>query len=158
MPPAPSSIEIREPANDDELEQYYALRYEILRRPQGLAPGSERDEEIESASLRLIAILDDKIIGATALAPGMGRDEATGERYLYVWWRAMAIDNTLQRSGVGRAMYEEVERRAREMGAREVTGNARDDKLLFFDRLGFKPTGQGENLMGIPHTKIVKQL
>jgi len=151
-------IEIREPRDEHELEAYFQLRYEQLRKPQGLAPGSERRGEIEAGSTHLIAIADGRIIGATAMIVGMRRDSESGQRHIFVHWRNIAIAREVQRSGIGSAMYAEVERRARGLGAKEIIANARDDKLAFFESLGFRTTGPGETVVGIPHTAIVKEL
>lgn len=140
------------------MEAYFNLRYEQLRKPQGLPPGSERQGDIEQGSTHLIALFRGKIIGATAMIVGMNQDAASAERYVFVRWRTLAIAQGVQRVGLGSAMYAEVERRARASGAREIIGNARSDKLPFFLRLGFEPTGPGETVAGIMHTEIVKQL
>jgi GNAT superfamily N-acetyltransferase len=151
-------IEIREPKNDHELEKYFQLRYEILRKPQGLQPGSEQRGDIEQSSTHLLAMTDGRVVGATAMVVGMHRDGPSGERHIFVHWRNMAIAPDFQRTGLGAEMYEEVERRARALGAKEIIGNARTDKLGFFHSLGFVETGPGEDLMGISHTSIVKPL
>jgi GNAT superfamily N-acetyltransferase len=156
--PMPLQLEIREPRGEEELASYFRLRYEQLREPQGLPPGSERRGEIEEGSTHLVAVSEGRIVGATAMIVGMKHDAESGKRYIFVHWRNMAIDPQLQRAGVGSAMYAEVEQRARDIGAREIIGNARDDKLPFFESLGFHPTGPGESLMGISHTAIVKLL
>ncbi len=151
-------IEIREPESEEETEAYFRLRYEQLRKPQGLPPGSERRGEIERGSTHLIALFRGKIIGATAMIAGMNHDPESGERYVFVHWRMMAIADGIKRAGLGSTMYAEIERRARALGAREVIGNARDDKLGFFLSLGFHPTGPGEEVAGITHTAIAKRL
>ena len=151
-------IEIREPRDERELEAYFRLRYEELRKPFGFPPGSERRDELEAASTHLIAVSNGSILGAAAMIAGMGRDEATGKRHVYVRWRNIAIAPQAQRAGVGAALYAEVERRARALGAARIVVNARDEKLAFYERLGFRHTGPGEQVMGLPHTELAKEL
>jgi GNAT superfamily N-acetyltransferase len=151
-------IDIREPATEQEFEEYYRLRYERLRKPQGVPPGGEREGQIEDSSTHLIAEVDGRIVGATSLVVGMRRDPDSGARHVYVRWRNLAIDEEFEGRGIGAALSAAVEERARAIGAKELVGNSRAENVHYFERFGFVAVGPGEDLLGIKHVAIVKRL
>ena len=57
-----NNINIREPVTKEEFEQYYILRWRILRKPWNQPFGSEKDDK-ENQSIHIIACIDEKIFG-----------------------------------------------------------------------------------------------
>ncbi len=55
-------IEIRAPKTKKEQEEYYNLRWEILRKPWNQPKGSEKDE-YENDAIHIAAFVNGKIIG-----------------------------------------------------------------------------------------------
>ena len=55
-------MEIREPKTKNEFEQYYDLRWKILRQPWNQPKGSEKDNK-EKDSVHIIVSDEDKVIG-----------------------------------------------------------------------------------------------
>jgi GNAT superfamily N-acetyltransferase len=152
-------IELTEPKTDHEFEEYYRVRYERLRKPHGQAPGTERDHPAEASSTHLIATVDGHVAGAACWAVGMGKDEATGARQVFVRFRQMAIDEAFDNRGIGIAMSRYIEKRARAIGAAEIVGNVRVERVPYFERLGYTVTGPGETLFGtVEHVSMVKSL
>lgn len=139
-------IEVREPANDQEWEDYYRVRYERLRKPLGLAPGSERDHPAEPSSMHAAAIADGRVVGSVCWAIGMRQDAASGQRSVYVRLRQIAVDTAYERRGVGAALERIVERKAREVRAAELVANARLENVEFFRRQGWVEVGEGVTL------------
>ena len=59
-------ITIKSPETDDELRQYYSLRFRMLREPWGEPEGSEKDG-MEDECFHVIAKQDDTVIGVGRL-------------------------------------------------------------------------------------------
>lgn len=121
------NIEIRKPITPKEWEQYYALRYDVLRKPLNQPIGSERNDGdltgihftlYEDGMLRAIARLD-KV------------DETTGQT------RFVAVDPIVQGKGFGKLIMEAVEAKSNERGDKKMILHARDYALQFYLRLGY---------------------
>lgn len=93
-----------------------------------------------------LAVEDDAgtIVGVVTLIP----DGAAGVRL-----RSMAVDPSLQGSGVGRILVEAAVERLWGAGVTRVWCNARDTAIGFYQRLGWRVTGPGfvEDVTGLPH-------
>lgn len=152
-------IELTEPRTGQEFEQYYELRYERLRKPHGLPPGSERDNPAEASSIHVIAKADGRIVGAACWVVGMSRDEWSGTRHTFVRFRQMAIDHDFDNRGIGIVLTRHIEKAARLLGAKEIIGNVRVEHVPYFERLGYVVTGQGETLFdSVEHLSMIKTL
>lgn len=121
------SIEIRIPITPKEWEQYYALRYDVLRKPLNQPLGSERNDGdltgihfalYEDGMLRAIARLD-KV------------DETTAQT------RFVAVDTVAQGKGFGKLIMEAVEAKSKARGDKKMILHARDYALQFYLRLGY---------------------
>ena len=147
-------FELTEPRSEEEFEEYYRLRYERLRKPLGLPPGSERDDPAEPASVHIIAKIDGRVVAAACWAVGMRKEE--NSRILFVRFRQMAIDPDFEGRGIGGAITRHVEQCARAMGAVEIVGNVRVDQVAYFRRYGFVEQGEGVTLYGhVEHVSMV---
>lgn len=152
-------IELAEPRTEEELAEYYRIRYQRLRAELGLPFGSERDNPAEAASTHVIAKADGLIVGAACWAVGMRRNEGSGAREIYVRFRQVAVDAEFEDRGIGIVMSRHIERAARALGATEIVGNVRDDRVPYFERLGYAVRGKGETLFGtVEHTSMAKTL
>lgn len=149
-------IEFAEPRSEDELEQYYKLRYERLRKESGEPMGSERDHPAEPSSSHLVAKVGSRVVGAVCWAVGM--TERDGERLLYVRLRQLAVDAAFEGQGIGGELTRRTETYARDIGASEVVTNARVVNVPFFERQGFEIRGEGESVLGIEHVSMAKPL
>jgi predicted N-acetyltransferase YhbS len=152
-------LEVVEPRTEEELGEYYRLRWERLRKPHGLPLGSEREGPVEDASTHLIAKADGRIVGAACWAVGIRKDQASGKREIYVRYRQLAVDPEFEGRGVGIAMSRHLEREARALGAAEIVGNIRVDRVPYYERLGYVVRGKGETLFEtVEHTSMAKPL
>lgn len=141
---------IRSPATESEFEAYYAFRWKLLREPWNQPPGSERDE-FEGDSIHLAAWDDSGTI------VGIGRLHRVVEDCGQV--RYMAVDPTKQGRGIGKAILEELEERAIELGIREIMLNSRQDAVEFYQKNGYKVLRPSHTLFGaLPHFEMRKRL
>lgn len=141
---------IRSPATESEFEAYYALRWKLLREPWNQPPGSERDE-FEGEAIHLAAWDDaGKIVG-------VGRLHRVVQNSGQV--RYMAVDPAQRGHKIGKAILEELELRAIESGILEITLNARQDAVRFYQKSGYKVLSPSHTLFGaIPHFEMRKRL
>jgi GNAT superfamily N-acetyltransferase len=151
-------IEISEPQTDEELEAYYRLRWERLRKPHGEPFGSERDSPQEADSKHLIAKVDGRIVGAECYVMVTGRRGPLRRRRLIVRSRQTAIVPEFERSGVATALLKYVEDRGREMGAYELIGNVREEAVPWGKSMGYEIRGEGTTLYDVTSYAMFKRL
>ena len=137
-------LQIVEPKSEEEFETYYRLRYERLRKPLGLPPGTERDEQMEPATIHCVVKTGDRVIAATCWVVGMRTEGDV--RALYVRWRQLAVDPEFEGRGIGNTLMRHVEENARAIGAAELVGNVRMEIVPWFRRHGWIEVGEGVKL------------
>jgi len=119
------------------------LRYRVLRAPLGMGrhqvgfPG-------EDAALHVVAENAGHVVGCVLFDFTSGR------------LRAMAVDPSLQRTGLGARLVERLEREVTAAGVRRVRLHARADVVGFYERLGYLQTGEPFVEVGIPHRALEK--
>jgi predicted GNAT family N-acyltransferase len=121
-------IAIRSPKTEAEWEQYYDLRYRILREPLGKERGSERNEGDQTGMH--FALYDNKQL------KGIARLDNAGEKSAQV--RFVAVETALQGKGYGRKIMEATEIAAKHSGSEKMILHARDYAVEFYLRLGYK--------------------
>jgi len=131
-----------------EYKQMVHLRTEILRKPLGLK-FSEEELEIEKNEILIAAFEEDKMLGCCMLVN-------EGERSCRL--RQMAVLNNLQGKGIGRALMIFAENIARDRGYKKLTMHARKTALGFYERLGYKVSGEEFKELTIPHYIMEKNL
>ena len=118
------NIEIRTPITPKE---YYALRYDVLRKPLNQPIGSERNDGdlkgihfalFENGMLRAIARLD-KV------------DDKTAQT------RFVAVDTVVQGKGFGKLIMDAIEAKSIARGDKKMILHARDYALPFYLKLGY---------------------
>jgi membrane protease YdiL (CAAX protease family)/ribosomal protein S18 acetylase RimI-like enzyme len=138
------------PETSEEFEEYYDLRWRILREPWGQPRGSERDD-LDPTSDHVTARDD------AGRLVGVGRLHFNSEEEAQI--RYMATEEDARGTGVGRAVVERLEAIARERGARRIFLNAREIAVGFYERLGYRVTGEGPTVFGvIKHSRMEKDL
>ena len=143
------SFELRSPHSPEEFEQYYDLRWRILRAPWQQPRGSERDEW-ENEAIHVAAYVAGKLVGA-------GRLHRTGEDRAQI--RYMAIEEAYRGQGIGEAVYQHLEAEARKAGIKHIHVHARLPVLDFYKQMGFNITGEGPTLFdSIQHKVMEKDL
>ena len=122
-------MKIIEPTTSEEFKKYYNLRYEILRKPWGQPPGSERDEGEETSIHRMII---DKKTG-DALAVGRLQFNSIHEAQI----RYMAVADDLQGKGLGSQIISALEEVARGKRIQRIILSARGNALQFYKNNGY---------------------
>jgi len=125
---------------------------------------------VDESCMTLVATVDgpvDEIVAGFCLVLGRGADYGSvnyrwfSERYAdFVYLDRVAIAPEFQGRGLGRALYDEVERRADAAWfTLEVNLRPRNDgSLLFHERLGFVEVGQQETDYGCLVSLMAKPL
>jgi N-acetylglutamate synthase-like GNAT family acetyltransferase len=143
-------FKVRAPQSKTEFEDYYDLRWRILRAPWQQPLGSERDLHEDNA-IHAMALNDEgHIIGVARLHQ---INNTTAQI------RYMAIEDRWQHSGIGDALLRYLEEKARELGVQLIKLNARVNSVGFYTKRGYQITGPGHLLYGeIKHQKLEKRL
>ena len=144
------SYKIIIPQTKEELDAYYRLRYEILRKPWGQDIKTNRDEW-EAISLHALMIDEQGDAVAT------GRLQLNSEQEGQI--RSMAVVDALQGKGLGSNMLKFLEDKAREKKLSEIVLDARDHAAEFYRKNGYEVVGDSYVLFGtIPHFRMRKKL
>jgi N-acetylglutamate synthase-like GNAT family acetyltransferase len=131
-----------------EYEQMIILRNEVLRKPLNLTFETEELDK-EKNDVLIGAFDEDKILGCCLLTK---LDKDT------VRLRQMAVQNNLQGKGIGAAMMNFAENVARDLGYKKICMHARKSAIGFYQKLGYKVTGQEFEEISIPHFLMQKKL
>ena len=131
-----------------EYQQMVQLRNDILRKPLGLVFLPDELEK-EKEDILIGAFEDDKMLGCCML---INTDPGT------VRLRQMAVLNTLQGKGIGKALMQFAENIARDRGYRKITMQARKTATGFYEKLGYTTNGVEFLEVTLPHVVMEKQL
>lgn len=141
---------IKKPETKKDYENYYALRWQILRMPWGLPRGSEKDG-LEEISLHLIAYTEDRI------PVGVGRAHFNSRKEAQI--RFMAVAPHYQNNGIGSTLLAALERRVEIDGAKYIVLNSRETAFGFYKKHGYSSEGRPIFLFNsIKHIKVRKEL
>jgi len=131
-----------------EYKQMKDLRYEILRKPLHLSFDPEELDK-EKNDILIGAFEEDKILGCCLL---------TAIKKDCVRLRQMAVQNNLQGKGIGAAMMNFAENVARDAGYRKLIMHARKSAIGFYEKFGYKVSGDEFLELSIPHYIMEKKL
>ncbi len=144
-----SIIQIISPETKAEFQQYYNLRWRILRKPWGQPEGSERDKD-DDHCYHIMAIKNDIIVGVARLE--FPEKNSAQLRY-------MAVDDLYQGRGIGLCILQHMEENARQKGVHNLFLNARENALGFYEKRGYKKKEKTYILFDcIQHFKMTKVL
>ncbi|GAA4742548.1 GNAT family N-acetyltransferase [Flavisolibacter ginsenosidimutans] len=132
----------------DEYKQMLKLRNEILRKPLGLE-FSQDELEKEKTNMHMAAYEDERMLGCCMLVE---EDPQT------VRLRQMAVVNDVQGKGIGRALMQFAENLARDRGYKRITMHARKNALGFYEKMGYKKSGEEFVEITIAHYVMEKEL
>jgi GNAT superfamily N-acetyltransferase len=105
--------------------------------------------ESERDNLLIAAFEDDRMLGCCMLVeekPGVAR------------LRQMAVLNDLQGKGIGRALMNFAENIARDRGFKTICMHARANAVGFYEKVGYRVSGDQFMEVTIPHFLMEKQL
>jgi N-acetylglutamate synthase-like GNAT family acetyltransferase len=143
------SIDFKEvPYGSPEYRASLELRYRILRLPLGLQ-FSREDLEREVTDHHLVCIMDGEVTGIILMRP---LDE------FIIKMRQVAIDEDLQRKGIGTALVEYAEAFAREHGYHRIEMHARKEAVPFYEKMEYAVEGDEFFEVGIPHYKMFREI
>ena len=131
-----------------EYMQMVELRNEILRKPLGLTFAHDELGR-EKEDILIGAFEEDRILGCCLL---------TKEGAKAVRLRQMAVQNSVQGKGIGATMMNYAENVARDSGYKKMVMHARKTAIGFYEKLGYKLTGDEFLEITIPHVIMEKPL
>ncbi|MDH5777314.1 MAG: GNAT family N-acetyltransferase [Gammaproteobacteria bacterium] len=144
------ALTITEPFSYDQFQQYYDLRWRILRAPWKQPRGTEKDQREDDSYHVMVIDTDQTVIG-------VGRLHLNSPEQAQI--RFMAVETQLQRQGIGKMLLFALEKKAREWGASEIIFDARANIAGFYKRYGYVTLGQGHTLFGsVHHYKMSKRI
>ncbi len=142
-------IVICAPKNEIEWEQYYDLRYRVLRQPWNQPRGSERNEGDESG-VHFALFENDKIVAIARL-------DLNSENIGQV--RFMAVESTIQRKGFGKQVMLAIESYCKTHNISEMILHARETAIPFYESLNYQIVEKSHLLFNeIQHFLMHKQL
>jgi len=122
----------RAPNNEQELKEYYQLRWQVLCQPWFQPKASEQDEHELLANHRIIINENDHIVG-------VGRLHKTDQYHAQICY--MAVSPNEQGEGLGKKLLLSLEQEAKKQGVKKIVLNASEVTLGFYRHLGYQ---QGE--------------
>ena len=131
-----------------EYKQMVDLRYAILRKPLHLSFDPQELEK-EKEDILIGAFEEEKILGCCLLT------KIDNESLRL---RQMAVQNNLQGKGIGASMMNFAENVARDAGFKKLVMHARKTATGFYEKLGYKISGNEFMEVSIPHYVMVKKL
>jgi len=144
-----SALVIKQPQTDEELNNYYQLRWHLLSKPWG-QPISVSQDDKEQTSYHLTAIYNNELVGISRL-----HFNSKSEAQI----RYMGVKETHQKKGIGRELVESLEQYAKEKECKTVILNARENAILFYKKLGYSYLADAHTIFGlIKHEKMIKTL
>ena len=129
------------------------LRYEVLRKPLGMAPGSE--ENLAEARCEHCVAVDQgtgAVVGCVLWLADEGAPAAAGKLL------QMAVADDQRGKDIGRRLVHELERHVAAGGVREVRMHARETALGFYLKLGHRVTGAPFTEVGLAHRLMQRNL
>lgn len=131
-----------------EYQQMVNLRMEVLRKPLGLS--FTKDElEKEKEDILIAAFEEEKMLACCMLSKNDDKS---------VRLRQMAVQNNVQGKGIGASMMNFAETIARDKGFKKLMMHARTTAMGFYEKLGYKATGEEFTEVTIPHFMMEKRL
>ncbi|MEO8861933.1 MAG: GNAT family N-acetyltransferase [Ginsengibacter sp.] len=131
-----------------EYKQMIDLRYDILRKPLHLSFETNQLDN-EKNDILIGAFEEEKMLGCCLLT--------TLDKHC-LRLRQMAVQNNLQGKGIGAAMMNFAENVARDAGYKKIVMHARKTAIGFYEKLGYKVSGNEFLEISIAHFVMEKKL
>lgn len=143
-------IEVISPRTSADFEQYYQLRWQILRAPWRQEQGSEQDEWEQQAIHRMLVNQQGQVVA-------VGRLHRSSQFQGHI--RYMAVAENYQGQGLGKKLLSVLEQIAQELGVRELSLNARSAAMDFYQQNDYQEQGKSHILFGqVQHFAMTKTL
>ena len=144
-----NKFHIIRPQTPEEFDDYFDLRWRILRAPWHQPHGSERDEFEDLAEHISIQTNEGRTIGVGRLH-NLNPNEAQ--------IRYMAVEEGYRGQGIGEMIYSSLERVAKTRDLNRIIVHARISVVRFYKRLGFQVTGDGPTLFNEIRHKVMEKV
>ena len=143
------SLEIRSPQSELEWEDYYDLRYRILRKPLGQPVSEVKTAEDETATH--FALYDDNQLKAIA------RLDLKENSVAQV--RFVAVDSELQGKGFGKKLMLNIEDYCKKNAIQKIELQARENAVKFYLSLDYELIEKTNLLFGlVQHYLMTKKI
>lgn len=129
-------------------EQEFAFRDRLLRLPLGLKL-TDADRAAESDQLHFGLLHDRRLVACAVIVL---ENESRAKL------RQMAVDPSLQRRGLGSLLVRSIQDVLRKQGISSVELHARETARGFYEKLGYRVTGESFVEVTLPHRKMLKSL
>lgn len=144
---------IKAPETPEEWEQYYDLRWRMLRQPWQQALGSEKDE-LEDESIHRMGVIK-KNKNQQIIAVGRLHFILNNKAQI----RYMAVDESFRLKGIGEKILQSLEEAALQKKINVIELNARESSVTFYQANQYKIIEPAHTLYEkIKHFKMEKTL
>lgn len=141
------------PSTSQQWDDYFDLRWRVLRAPCDQLSGSERDDFDESSD----RVSHVAAYTAARQLVGVGRIHFNSDDEAQI--RYMAVEAEYRGQGIGLSIVNQLETFASERGARQIVLNARAEVVDFYERLGYRVIGPGPTMFDdVRHQRMAKNL
>ncbi|MFT4937189.1 MAG: thioesterase domain-containing protein [Paraglaciecola sp.] len=138
------------PSSEEDFAQYFAFRWEMLRKPWDYPIGSEKDEYEQVSQHRMIRDASGNIIA-------IGRVHMNTAEEAQI--RHIAVKKSFQGKGLAKMLLSSLESVARAEGAVRIVTNSRELSTPFFTSCGFVAEKEAPNELGkLKRQQMVKRL
>jgi thioesterase domain-containing protein len=138
------------PQSLEEFEKYYHLRWLMLRKPWQQPLGSEQDELEQQACHQILVDQQNNVLA-------VGRLHKSQQHHAQI--RYMAVADDQQRLGLGKQLINALEQTAIKQGITEISLNAREQAIEFYQKQGYQKLAFSHQLYGkIDHYLMSKTL
>ena len=150
MEQLPQGYQLIEPKTPDELDKYYQLRWEVLRRDWNRPKGSEKDDGEEGA---IHAMIVNEMEEAIAVCRLQIISETIGQI------RSMGVKAEVRGNNYGAIIINHLENSAKAKGLNKIVLDARQNAVPFYERMGYRITEKSYLLFDvIQHWRMEKML
>ena len=140
---------IKKPVSKGEINEYYQLRWILLRRPLGGKKGSEMDDNESISIHRMIKNKENKCIG-------VGRAHLSDD---VAQIRFMAILSKYQKMGLWSRLISELEKVLVCKKTKKIFLNSREKAITFYKKNGYKIIKEVKSPFGnVKHYRMEKSL
>ncbi len=144
-----NNLQVTTPQTPNDWEEYFDLRWRILRAPWNQPKGSERVED-DNTSFHAMIRNDEKVIACGRIHPV---DDQTAQI------RFMAVDYAYQGMGIGSLVLRYLEEYAIKKKIKKIILQAREEAISFYERNGYSMVKKTDLLFGtIQHYLMEKNI
>ncbi|MBP6532001.1 MAG: GNAT family N-acetyltransferase [Bacteroidia bacterium] len=145
-----NQFSILEPTTENDLSEYYRIRYEILRKPWNQSSATTKDDT-EHLSVHLL-VKDEKGI---AVATGRMQFNSPTEAQI----RSMAVIDGYQGKGIGSLIIQHLEKIAVSKNIKQIFLDSRENAVSFYLKNGYEVEAPSYLMFGeIKHFRMIKNL